>query len=310
MTVKFSCVMDKNPRFGEQALVWASSLLVYGGQVPDSLVIHTVGECVPEHRRIFDNWEIDVRIVQRFDERHPNSNKLAQLESEALHSADYVVLCDCDLAFCSDISFWMSGDTIRARIASSAGLPLRRWRNVFELAGIPLPKARVQALVTRVTTLPSYCNGGFYIIPHSLFHTLREVWPRWDRWLLDHNDLIQPFSEFDDQISFAMSCEELGVIVDRLPIHTNFDTVYIPREFVNEMKPVIPAPLVLHYHRLNSQGLLRPTRIPSVNRRIRKINDLMLLAKRVDFHLPTLLLLREARPVPYERTNTASVEAC
>src|SRR6266567_836910 len=302
MTVKFSCVMDKNPRFGEQALVWASSLLVYGGQVPDSLVIHAVGECALEYRRIFDNWGIDVRIVQRFDERHPNSNKLTQLESEALHSADYVVLCDCDLAFCADISLWIKGDSVRARVASWQGLPHDRWEKVFQMAGLKLPAARVTALWRNEETLPSYCNGGIYAIPQPLFQKLCEAWPRWDRWLLGHRDLIRPFGGFADQISFSMSCEELGLTVDHVPLELNFDGVSSPFGLRRVAEKTDIQPLVLHYHQLDERGLLRLIRIPSVNREIHKINDLILLAKRVNFHLPTLLFLREARPVPYEKT--------
>ena len=103
MKVKFSCVVDHDPRFGRQALVWAASLLAYGGAETDSLVIHTVGEYNGEYRKIFDDWGIETRVVSAFDLRHPNSNKLAQLESEALQSADFAVLCDCDLAFSGDI---------------------------------------------------------------------------------------------------------------------------------------------------------------------------------------------------------------
>ena len=79
-------------------------------------------------------------------------------------------------------------------------------------------------------TLPSYCNGGIYIVPQPLFQELRETWPRWDRWLLDRPDLIRPFGAFADQISLAMSCEELGLSVDHVPLELNFDGVSRPRD--------------------------------------------------------------------------------
>jgi hypothetical protein len=309
MTVKFSCVIDQHPRFAQQALVWASSLLVYGGQESDSLVIHSVGECNPKYRSIFEAWEIDTRIVQRFDRRHPNSNKLAQLESEPLHSADHVVLCDCDIAFCGDVSPWIEGESIRARVASSAGLPPHRWQKVFDAAGLRLPEARVEAVVTRVNTLPTYCNGGLYILPQALFQRLHEAWPRWDQWLLDRDELIRPFAEFVDQISFAMSCEELGLSVDYIPLMLNFDTLYLSHELSGGIKKAGIHPIVLHYHRLNSSGLLRLTRIPSVNRQIRKINELIRLARRVNFDKSSLLLLREKRPLSNEMTRAEGAQA-
>src|SRR5271166_1338402 len=287
MTVKYSCVMDQHPRFAQQALVWASSLLVYGGQAPDSLVIHAVGECASECRRVFDNWGIDIRIVQRFDERHAHSNKLTQLESTALHSADYVVLYDCDTAFCVDISPWIRGDCVRARIASWHGLPPARWQKVFQRAGLKLPAARVKPLRRGEETLPSYCSGC-YIIPQPVFQKLREAWPRWDRWLLDRPGLIQPFGVFADQISFAMSCEELGLSVDYFPVELNLDTTHLPRGMHRKTEV---HPLVLHYHRLDAKGFLRLTQVPSIDREIRKINDLIRVAKRVNFNKPSLLLL-------------------
>src|SRR5271166_3468885 len=121
MNVRFSCVMDQHPRFVQQALIWAASLLTYAGQEPDTLLIHCVDGLDPKYKKIFDSWEVETRVVQRFDSRHPYSNKLTQLESVPLHSADYVVLCDCDMAFCGSISPWITGDSIRACLAARAG---------------------------------------------------------------------------------------------------------------------------------------------------------------------------------------------
>jgi len=291
MTVTFSCVMDQHPRFAQQAQVWAASLLTYGGQEADSLVIHAVGDCDLEYKRIFEDWGIKIRIVEPFDPRHPNSNKLAQLESEALHSADYVVLCDCDTAFCEAISTWMKGDSIQARIASFAGLSPRQWENVFQSAGLSLPALRVKSVLNCQDTLPTYCNGGIYIIPQFLLQKLREAWPRWDRWLLDHDELIRPFLAFADQISFALSCEELGLSVDHLPLEMNFDGVSRPQGLYRVTRKTEIQPRVLHYHLLNKRGLLPSTQISSVNRQIRKINDLICLTRRVNFHKPSFLLL-------------------
>jgi len=295
MNVKFSCVVDQHPRFGRQAFVWASSLLTYGGADVDSLVIHTVGEYASEYKSIFDDWGIETQVVQPFDPRHPNSNKLAQLDSPTLHSADYVVLFDCDIAFCGNISQWIGGDTIRARIASSGGLPADRWTTLFDAAGLSLPPGRVEALVTRASTLPTYVNGGFYVIPQPILQQLREAWPRWNRWLLERKDLIKPFAEFTDQISFAMSCEELHLRVDHLPPEANFDTVYMPPWIRTPQPGAGFHPMVLHYHRLNVDGVLRSTKVPSVNQQVRKINDLIRLAEQVNFDKSSLMLLRERR---------------
>src|SRR5438552_3050951 len=58
ISVKYSCVVDRDPRFTRQVLVWASSLLTYGGGEASSLVVHTVGECHPECMDILRTWGI------------------------------------------------------------------------------------------------------------------------------------------------------------------------------------------------------------------------------------------------------------
>lgn len=308
MTVKFSCVVDQDPRFAQQALVWACSLLTYGGEEAESVVVHTVGESHADYIQVLRGWGMETPVVQPFDARHPYSNKLVQLESERLHSADHVVLCDCDIVFCGDITPWITGDIVRARIASL--VPPRRLERIFETAGLSLPAVRAKTLLVGRETFPTYCNGGIYIIPRAVLQELREVWPRWDRWLLDRLDLIKPFGIFVDQISFAMSCEELGLSVDHLSVALNFDTVYLPGRVHRVVGKTEIQPLVLHYHELDASGLLRLTPLPSVNRQVRKINDLIRLARRVNFDKSSLLLLRAKRPVSHDTTRLDSEQAC
>src|SRR5712691_502441 len=96
-SVKFSCVMGRPPRYARQVLGWAATLLAFGKQKPESLVVHTTGTFAPRVRRILDSWGVATRFVKEFEPSLPHSNKLRQLESDALRDADYVVLCDCDL---------------------------------------------------------------------------------------------------------------------------------------------------------------------------------------------------------------------
>jgi hypothetical protein len=293
MKVKFSCVVDQHPKFAQQALIWASSLLTYGGQEADSLLIHTVDECDPKYQRIFDSWGIETRIIQRFDPRHPYSNKLTQLDSEPLHAADYVVLCDCDLAFCASITSYLTGNSIRACIAALPGLSFGQWKRLFRTAQLGVPPARVKTAFKGAETLPTYCNGGLLILPQAIFQRLREVWPKWNRWLLERLELIKPI--FTDQISFAMSCVELGLTIDYLPIELNFHTgVDNPQRLFRATGSMDVHPIVLHYHHhVDEGGFLLPNPIVSVNRQIKKINDLVRLIRETDFDKSSLIQWRQ-----------------
>jgi len=295
MNVRFSCVVDQDPKFWRQALVWALSLLTYGDREPEELVIHTVGEPESEEIQVLKSWGVDVRVVEHFDSRHANSNKLVQLESPALQDVQFVVLCDCDLAFCSPVSSWIQGDAVRARIGSYGGLAPKHWEHVFRMAGLPPPQMTAKALLNGAETLSSYCNGGIYIAPRHVFQTLRATWPRWDRWLLERSHLLKPCEAFTDQISFAMSCEELGLVVDHLPLEMNCDGVFRSRGLRRVAGKDELHPVVLHYHQLDAAGLLPLKRIPSINQQIRRINDLIRLAERVNFDKASWLLLRQRR---------------
>ncbi len=71
MSIIYSCVMDQNPKFAQQAFIWASSLLTFAEQKPDSILIHVVTELNPNYKQIFDSLEIKTQIVKPFDLRHP-----------------------------------------------------------------------------------------------------------------------------------------------------------------------------------------------------------------------------------------------
>jgi hypothetical protein len=274
--IKFSCVIDKPPRFATQALTLAASLLTYGEQSADSVVIHNVGEWDPARRKMFDSWGIATATVQQFDPRHGPSNKLSQLESDLLHSVDYVVLCDCDIAFCASIAPWIRGSAIRACIAARKGLSEDRWAYLFRSAGLELPASRMKAMIVNAGTLPSYCNGGLLVIPQDAFQKLREVWPKWHRWLLNRPNIVDGF--FSDQISFAMACEDLRLAIDHLPLELNFHTDLLYGHQLDAATGKTDVePFVLHYHAhgMLEDGLLKKTYMESVNRQIEKINALI-----------------------------------
>ncbi len=271
MTVKFSCVIDQRAKYTRQAFVWASSLLKYAGEGPDSILIHFVNQLDLKYQRIFDSWGIKTQIVKPFDSRHPHSNKLTQLDSELLHSVDYVVLCDCDIAFCESISDWITGDSVRASIVRGTSIPLEQWQRIFRMAKLDFPTTRVKAMFEDVETLPTYCNGGLIIVPQPIFQNLREIWPKWDRWLLDRPELVEPFVFFIDQISFTLSCEELGLSINYLPVELNLPP---SADLLDRIQKEI-HPIVLHCH--GQEGFLLPVNIASVDRQIQKLNDLIRL---------------------------------
>jgi len=218
-------------------------------------------------------------MVTPFDVRHAHSNKLTQLESEDLQAADFVVLSDCDIAFCEDISPWISGDSLRAKVVDIANFSIDHWQRIFSAAQLPLPKSRVASTFDHRETLSSYCNGGLLILPQPVFQQLRVLWPKWNRWLLDKPELLEPFGFFTDQVSLSLSLEEAGLTVDHLGVEFNFPT-HLP---CASPEGITVSPKVIHYHdRVDPSGFLIPTQISSVDRRIEKVNELIRANRRTN----------------------------
>lgn len=274
MKAVFSCVVDDKPKYARQAVLWAASLLIYGAQSAESLVVHTVGEGDPELRALLSSWGIDVVQIKPFDARHPHSNKLAQFETDSLQDAEYVVLCDCDLAFVAPISPWLRGERIRANVVALPGLPPAQWEMIFAAANLRFPMDRVLA-GNGMRTLPTFCNGGLYIIPRAMFAQIGGSWAKWDRWLLERAELMKPLQIITDQVSFTLACEELRLTINYLPIELNYH-LGPDVELLNGSGRRNCAPRVLHYHDFfGPRGFLRHANISSVNAAIERTNELI-----------------------------------
>ena len=275
MKTVYSCVVDADPKYARQTLLWAASLLIHGGQEAESLVVHTIGERDPRLHEILDSWGVEQVAAEPFDARHPYSNKLVQFATPSLRNADFAVLCDCDLAFAASVARWTRGQRIRARIADRPWLPLEQWRAIFEAADLMLPRGRVLA-GNGAPTLPSFCNGGLYMVPRQLFAPIGDLWCRWDRWLLDHAELLGSRTIFADQVSFALACEDLGYRIDYLPIELNFHTGKSPAALLRRDRRPGLVPIVLHYHDLvGPRGFLFKEKVPSMNAATERINRLV-----------------------------------
>jgi hypothetical protein len=275
MRTAFSCVVDDDPKYIRQAVLWAASLLVYGEQRAESLVVHTVGQADPGLRHLLDHWGIEMVEVQAFDGRHRYSNKLTQFETASLREADVVVLCDCDLAFTRSVMPWIQGERLRARIAHRPWLRPAQWDAIFASANLRLPTARVRA-GNGEWTLPSFCNGGLYMMPRALFDEMGDVWVKWNRWLLERLELLHPLQMFADQVSFSLACEDLGLRIDYLPVELNYHLGFSPTASPDGDDWWIDVPRVLHYHkRMGPDGYLQGGQIQPVTAAVVQINGLI-----------------------------------
>lgn len=269
--VLFSCVAGGPRKYELQAVVWLQTLLHLARRAPAEVVIHAF-QPSEDFRRIARNFGVTVCPMERVHPRHPYSNKLIQLESPVLANASHVVLCDCDLAFCADIGASITGELIRAKVVDRANPPLEVWRWIFEAAGFRGEFRLARTTYDGAVTYANNFNGGLYILPQSAFAAIREVWPRWNEWILDRRHRLGPYTVHADQISFGLTLEELGLDVLPLPEEMNFPThlSYAARPSADMREP-----LVVHYHTLDANGRVMRTGLPQIDVAIDRVNRVL-----------------------------------
>jgi hypothetical protein len=267
----YSCVIDVDHQFAYQSLVWVRTLLDLAHVPAAQLVVHAVRGCDPAHLDLLRSMGIRVEMVRPVDARHGPCNKLAQLASPALQDAEFVVLCDCDLAFAGDISAYIDGDAIRAKVVDIGKPNLEDWRSILHQAALPASRlAPARPSHSADETVANNFNGGLYVIPQPLFQILGAAWPEWNSWVLDHAAELPASAEaYADQVAFALAIASQGLKTDPLPTGANFP-IHLPYEARDRDNL---EPLVLHYHgRLDRSGQLRTTGMRGVDQAIARVN--------------------------------------
>ena len=265
----YSCVIDNNLKFKNQAVIFVHTLVGLARVKPEEIILHIIEGTPEADIATFRQFGVQVTVARPFDTRHPHSNKLIQLENPLLHGADHVVLCDCDIAFAGSISEWIVGDRLRAKPVDRANPPIELWRDILSVAGFDADFPTVKTTHEDAETYANNFNGGLYIIPQPLFQQLRAAWPKWNRWLLDRQELLGRFARNTDQVSLGLALASLGQVGDPLPVGLNFPAqLPLPKDTRLEAPPP-----VIHYHkRRDERGYLGATNVPLADESIARIN--------------------------------------
>lgn len=271
--------MAAGPRFGQQALALAATLIDLAAILPHRIVVHALPGSDSAVRRQLESAGVLVLDTEPFDTEFPHCNKLRQLEHSGFDDAAAVAFCDTDLAFTGPIDDLLPVSAIRAKIVDLANPPLDVWRRILDEAGIDDGGEPATPSFGEQSTLRVNCNGGLYLLPERVFPLMREAWPRWTRWLIERPHLLPaPFGVHVDQVAFGLAVAETGLPLDHLPLAFNYPT----HDYVGE-KPDI-TPRVLHYHdRVDPSGFLLPVGQPLVDLSIARVNETIRHWRRAGF---------------------------
>lgn len=266
----WSCFCDGSSVYEEQAIVWLRTLRHLAHRA-EPAVIHAFA---PSRSLIAEAYRHAAQLVEvnRLHPVHGPSNKLAQLSSPILAEAGCVVLCDCDVAFCGDLTSALGGERVRAKLVDLANPPIQEWHWLFAEAGFRGAPRTAEATYDRAVTYANNLNGGLYVLPRPAFLSLRTVWPHWNSWVLERSEQLGPWASHADQISFGLALEELQLGVTFLDSGMNFPSHL---DYTNRLDADVSNPRVIHYHHLDERGRLKRTGLPNVDAGIDRVNALL-----------------------------------
>lgn len=274
-SVVCSCVVDDDPYFRMQVMTWLHTAMECSGFKPYELLVHLVRR-PGDKQNYLENMlsKIGIRTIPVKPYGMGAAaycNKLCQLETSDLYTADVVLLCDTDIAFVGDIRGECKVGDIRGKIVDLPNPPLEILTALFERSGLPRKPDLAVCSFSQDNTYVANCNGGLYIISGNILKNLVPVWKRWAAFCLEQPDILGRYLHHSDQISFCLAMHELGETIDPLPLEMNFPT-HLPKTCYAGYDG--PPPRVLHYHRhMNSAGFLMPLGLEAVDASIAQVNE-------------------------------------
>lgn len=276
MQTAISCVIGNDPRFLPQARLLLASLRSAGiGQDDEStvFVVHVPQEmaAAPALEPLRQLGAL-IQPYQPFPEGSGDyCSKLVQLETEALHAADRVLLVDAGLLFLHDPRPLFDAQAVRAKIVDFPLPPAEKWQRLFSEAGFAEVATAAPDFVPEELTPARNCNSGAYYLPKSAFAALAEAWPRWSRHCLAQTAILGNHLRQADQLGFAMAMQELDLPFRPLELGDNFPTHFEPPGYSHLPPRQINA---IHYHgNVDALAVPMPVGVDWIDRQIGQAID-------------------------------------
>ncbi len=259
----YSMVCDSKNHLHAQAkrLIW--SLTALAGVLPDSIVVHYVGELPAEFDAYLDHCGVKVVSVGPFH-GHPPCNKLMQLASLTTMPADEYVLLDCDTIVRKEPP--VPPVRVAGKPVDLANPRIHVLKSIYETAGLNLQLTKTD--IDQQPTAVANVNGGVYLIPGQILPVLSTAWLRWAQWGSQNRELFGTADYHIDQVSFSMAVSSESIPFSEVDRRYNLPT-HLPQD-----RGLDRDPFVLHYHGAVDQSgqLTRVNDLPMVNQAIDEVN--------------------------------------
>ncbi len=259
------CVTENNAKYYERTLRLVQSIRWFGGKAAGTnIIVCFVDDANPSYVKELHKWGVFVRIVERFSQAHPPSNKLRFFELPEVDFYDTVMFLDCDTVLIQDPTPYIDGHHFQAKIANGPSVPHPVFKKLFKHYQLPLPN---QDYLTSNKSLKTiwYCNTGVLIFPIPLLKAFFPVWKSYTADLVNKRKLMQKSHAFCEQASLSLAFVKNPVPFKRLTNQMNCPS----RE--SELDPVI-----LHYRNAvkdNGELKIRKSTGRFVAKRIMEFNE-------------------------------------
>jgi hypothetical protein len=266
------CVAENTPKYLAQALRLVQSIRWFGGRMAGAKFIVCVVDGIdPAYGDEFQKYSAEVRVVERFSEKHPQSNKLRFLEQEDLQNYKYVLLLDCDTIVVQDPSSFLHCSGLRAKIADAPTISSELFEKIFDFFQLPLPATNFKCTVTGTPTIP-YFNAGVLLFSSRAMSDLVPVWINLNKILIENIDILEDSSNYCEQASLSLALAATAVPFEPFDDDMNFPTHF--DNFENSALSINTDPLIIHYHLcFDSEGYINHSNYPLVDARIDLFNQ-------------------------------------
>jgi hypothetical protein len=277
MKCVYSFVVDGHPRFLAQARIFLTTLIA-AGVSPTAIRAHYTPTADVAVIDLIDQYNIPRQLLLPIlDQTY--CNKIAQLPLLCGINAEFVILCDTDLAFLSDPGDLCGRHVIRA---AQVDLPNPPWEILEQIRlaiGLEAVPHAVKPNWSAAPTFPTNFNGGLYIIPAALVESVGRQWYLETAMIRGNLRLLGDYGQHSDQVGLAMALLRLGLEFDLIPIEYNF-----PYHLAEITRCRSTIPKIIHYHdKLNSEGYLLPSSDIGANYCATAVNALLRTAKAVEY---------------------------
>ncbi len=236
--IAICCVVDNTPQFHREFLIWHECVLANCDNQWERFV-YFVGGCPNEIKQICDRNNTNYQEVETLLPLSPHCNKIIPFFKN-WDDYSYVIVTDTDLYILKkDISSFFSKGSgqIKAAPNNENNPPLHIFQKLFaKLGTIDFVRPGISLFTGENGSRESYINnhsGGIVAIEGRLTNVIAEKWLSYAKWLIENRYILYSWKVHVDQVSLALSLEELGYDITFLPPQVN--TVLRLTEEVSEI---------------------------------------------------------------------------